>query len=508
MSAQSSKKKKNAKTDDKGLDEDLRESTAAEKREDEEKEDGRNEDASPASRTETAYRGSQPGGKKVTQSATIWQRATYRWVAITVVLAALLVLYTQHPYYRNQQFTPFRTVYPPAFFLWLCLGIFYVKATLQKFSERRYVIRDGALHLLLLAKVGFKDVLSRAQWYAIGVFATVVVSIAGSRALTAPSGPLAPVHNEYVSVVLYASALLAVILLARTLQPKSLWRVIRNRRVKTTLLTVIVKGFFTPLMLGFFIGHLNSIMRAWLNHKHLPSMDFKVPPGANIVTNVSLWWTHVGTRLTDFVPSLHDLAALVQPWTWSRGELSWGLGLAYDIIFAVDCGWALFGYATESRWLGNKTRSVEPTAFGWMVCLACYPPYNNVLGTYLPLDNGPLVIASEDVKLALRAATVLLFAIYASATVSFGFRFSNLTNRGIVSRGPYRLVRHPAYLCKCTAWWLEHIPTITLTKAFFLTLLCGVYALRAWTEERHLGMDPEYRAYKKKVPWIFIPGVY
>ena len=104
--------------------------------------------------------------------------------------------------------------------------------------------------------------------------------------------------------------------------------------------------------------------------------------------------------------------------------------------------------------------------------------------------------------------TVLLFAIYASATVAFGFKFSNLTNRGVISRGPYRFIRHPAYVTKCTAWWLEHLPTMTITKAFFLTLLCCVYALRAWTEERHLSMDPEYRAYKRKVPWVILPGVY
>jgi protein-S-isoprenylcysteine O-methyltransferase Ste14 len=208
------------------------------------------------------------------------------------------------------------------------------------------------------------------------------------------------------------------------------------------------------------------------------------------------------------IPSGHDLAGLVQPWAWSRADLSWGLGLAYDMIFAVDCGWALFGYATESRWIGNKTRSVEPTAFGWVVCLACYPPFNNVLGTYLPLENGPQLIASENGHLWLRGAVVLLFTIYAAATVSFGFRFSNLTNRGIVSRGPYKYVRHPAYLTKCTAWWLEHIPTMTITKAFFLTLLCGVYALRAWTEERHLSKDPDYLVYKKKTPWILFPGIY
>jgi len=376
---------------------------------------------------------------------TIWQRATYRWVAVTVVMAALLVMYTQHPYYRNQQFAPFRSVYPAAFFLWLGVGVFYVKATLEKFNAFRYTMRDSGLHLLMLAKA---------------------------------------------------------------FQQKRFWRTAKNRRVKTTLLGICVKGFFTPLMIGFFTGHLNSISRAWLSFKHLPPMDFKVPHGASLITSFQLWWSNVGVRFGDLVPSLHDLSVVAQPWTWSRSDFSWGLGLAYDIIFAVDCGWALFGYATESRWLGNKTRSVEPTAFGWTVCLACYPPFNNVLGTYLPLEAGPHIVTSDDWLLALRAGTVFLFAIYASATVAFGFRFSNLTNRGIVSRGPYRFVRHPAYLCKCSAWWLEHIPTLTLTKAVFLSGLCGVYALRAWTEERHLSMDPDYRDYKKKTPWVIFPGVY
>src|SRR4029079_837571 len=172
----------------------------------------------------------------------------------------------------------------------------------------------------------------------------------------------------------------------------------------------------TPLMTGFFVGHLNSISRAWLSHKHLASMDFKVPSGTSILGAIELWWTNVGSRLGDFIPSGHDIAALVQPWAWSRAELSWGLGLAYDVIFAIDCGWALFGYSTESRWLGNKTRSVEPTAFGWAVCLACAPQYNTVLGTYLPLENGPRVVTSDNWLLALRAGTVFLFAIYASAT--------------------------------------------------------------------------------------------
>jgi protein-S-isoprenylcysteine O-methyltransferase Ste14 len=375
-------------------------------------------------------------------------------------------------------------------------------------------MRDGALHLLLLARVAVKDVLSHRQWTAVKMLAGTTVLLAGLRGLTQVAAlrrfaqSIAWVNHDYVSLPIFLSGLGTIILLAQCIQTKRISRTIRNPRVRTTLLGIIVKSFFTPLMIGFFTGHANGITRAWLNHKHLPSMEFKIPAGANVLTSISLWWHNVGVRLGDLVPSGHDLAGLVQPWTWTRTDLSWGLGFAYDIIFAVDCGWALFGYATESRWLGNKTRSVEPTAFGWLVCLACYPPFNNVLGTYLPLDNGPEQVTSETWRLALRGAVVVLFAIYAAATVSFGFKFSNLTNRGVVSRGPYRFVRHPAYLCKCTAWWLEHIPTMTLPKACFLTLLCCVYALRAWTEERHLGMDPEYREYKKKTPWVLFPGVY
>ena len=95
------------------------------------------------------------------------------------------------------------------------------------------------------------------------------------------------------------------------------------------------------------------------------------------------------------VPNLHDLQGLITPWTWSRQEFRWGLDLTYDIVFFIDCGVALIGYSAESRWLGNKTRSVEPTALGWAAALACYPPYNNLLGTYLPLETGVQVVTSD-----------------------------------------------------------------------------------------------------------------
>ena len=377
------------------------------------------------------------------QPPTIWERALYRWTAVTTVMAGLLVVYTSHPYYRGGQFASFRPFFTAAFVTWLVLGVFYVKASLERFPGPRFAMRDGALHLLALA---------------------------------------------------------------RPLGARRFWRLARRPRVRTTLLGIAVKAFFTPLMTGFFVGHVTALARGWLVRFHHAPFEVRVPEGASPLDAASAWWHQVGRRLPELVPSGHELAELVS--RWSATDTDWALKLAYDLVFVVDCGWALVGYASESRFLGNKTRSVEPTGLGWVVCLGCYPPFNHVLGVYLPLRDGAALITSPTTLLWLRAAVVVLFAIYASATLAFGFKFSNLTNRGIVTRGPYRFVRHPAYLCKCAAWWLEHAPTMTPVKAFFLTLLCGVYALRAWTEERHLGRDPEYRAYKKKVPWLLVPRVY
>jgi protein-S-isoprenylcysteine O-methyltransferase Ste14 len=445
----------------------------------------------------SARRGDKrPEGKARRIPATLWQRATYRWTAITAVMAMLLIVYTQHPYYLGAQFAPFRPFYTAAFIAWLTFGLFYVRATLTRFQGARYLMRDGGLHLLMLGKTFALGPLSRGEK---GALAGLVVLTGAVLA-----GVVKPPALMVGAGMLVAAA---AFVLAKAFQPRRFWRLARTARVRTTLLGIVVKGFYTPLMIGFFSGHANNLAEGWLRHKHLPGLKFVVPKGSALV-QAGAWFDQLRLRLPDLLPAWGDLGGLFAPGAWTRADLGWGLGMAYDAVFFVDCGWALIGYSLESRWLGNKTRSVEPTVLGWAAALSCYPPYNNVLGTYLPLENGPARITDDNALLALRALTVLLFFVYATATVAFGFKFSNLTNRGVVSRGPYRLVRHPAYLCKCTAWWLEHLPTLTLTKAFFLSLLCGVYALRAWTEERHLSRDPEYRAYKQKVPWVLLPGVY
>ncbi len=277
----------------------------------------------------------------------------------------------------------------------------------------------------------------------------------------------------------------------------------RSRRVKTTILSLFVKLFYIPLMVTFFSGHSNNIARAWAFRKHQPVFG-----DASRVMGFRDWWAYVTTTVPKLVPNWSDVTALFDASWWNLANVRFAGDLYYDILFFVDCGWALVGYCLESQWLKNKTRSVEPTALGWAAAISCYPPFNDVLGTYLPLDQSHQFITDEHWKMVCRGLMLAAFTIYAAATVAFGFKFSNLTNRGITDKGPYRFIRHPAYVCKGFAWWMEYLPNMSLQTAFFLTGLNLVYALRAWTEERHLSQDPDYVAYKKKVPWVLIPGVY
>jgi protein-S-isoprenylcysteine O-methyltransferase Ste14 len=110
-------------------------------------------------------------------------------------------------------------------------------------------------------------------------------------------------------------------------------------------------------------------------------------------------------------------------------------------------------------------------------------------------------------------------AIYSWASLALGLKASNLTNRGIVSRGPYAFVRHPAYAAKNLAWWIGALPNLYFlfaaghakATAYALFALCGwtaIYALRAITEERHLLLaDNGYAQYMARVKWRFIPRV-
>jgi protein-S-isoprenylcysteine O-methyltransferase Ste14 len=248
-----------------------------------------------------------------------------------------------------------------------------------------------------------------------------------------------------------------------------------DRYDKSAVLGLFVKIFFVPIMTVFFVDQFSHLIK---NYEYLS-----------------------GPNLHATIHDVHNVS--------------------YTIVFAVDVGLAWCGYVVSSRWIKNTLFSVEPTTLGWLVALLSYPPFNRTFGFYFstPNENGFFSIASPTAVFVFAICSILSFTVYTSATVCFGLRFSNLTHRGIIQRGPYALVRHPAYAAKNFSWWCVMLPyaiwemwtqssAAPLLQVVGLVMMSGIYFWRAITEERHLSRDAEYRLYMKKVPYRFIPGVF
>lgn len=81
-------------------------------------------------------------------------------------------------------------------------------------------------------------------------------------------------------------------------------------------------------------------------------------------------------------------------------------------------------------------------------------------------------------------------------------------NRGVIVRGPYRIVRHPIYLGYLVThagfllsnWSLRNVATYGV--AYFFQVL------RILSEERFLGQDEAYREYRERVRYRLIPGIF
>lgn len=187
-----------------------------------------------------------------------------------------------------------------------------------------------------------------------------------------------------------------------------------------------------------------------------------------------------------------------------------------QLVMLISLAYYSFGYLIESKRLNSTVRSVEPSLFGWIVCLVCYVPFYTFLANYIPMYTHDLAYFYNDtLTFFIRLILLVAMSYKIWAIACLGVKCSNLTNRGIVTSGPYKHVRHPHYLAKLSVWWITLIPAInnseigTSWEPFaYMVLWTFVYGLRAYTEEQHLLNDSDYRAYHKTVKYRFIPGVY
>jgi protein-S-isoprenylcysteine O-methyltransferase Ste14 len=187
--------------------------------------------------------------------------------------------------------------------------------------------------------------------------------------------------------------------------------------------------------------------------------------------------------------------------------------LLVTLLFVIDVQIGTVGYLLTLRPLDSHIRSGNPFLAGWLAALLCYPPFvwgiigpnDSVLSYEIGTPGWAHWFAGSDALIWVWGGVlVVLTGIYAWATVVFGIRFSNLTYRGVLTHGPYRFTRHPAYLSKNLFWWASVLPFMVtsgsaadaIRNSFFLLVVNGIYYWRARTEEAHLlAEDPKYREY-------------
>lgn len=246
--------------------------------------------------------------------------------------------------------------------------------------------------------------------------------------------------------------------------PKSkLKRVEIDKKTKTTFLFFLVKLFYVPIMLNFFLSNGRGVYQI------------------------------IASRV-----ATHNFA-----FNFRTGYVD-----LFTIMFAVDTLYFAIGYLVEHPALKNVVRSVEPTFIGWAVALASYPPFNSISAGYLSwYSSDYFYFPDYYVDMSLKIVAMACLALYLWATLSLGWKSSNLTNRGIVTNGAYKYLRHPAYTGKLMVWWITALQHFSVGMILSMTAWTILYGMRAITEERHLIADPDYKRYVAKTKFRFIPGL-
>ncbi|MFT4625852.1 MAG: hypothetical protein ACI8PZ_004523 [Myxococcota bacterium] len=234
------------------------------------------------------------------------------------------------------------------------------------------------------------------------------------------------------------------------------WSEVDLYKVGDLLRGWVVKGFFVPLMYIYFCDNIGALR-----------------------------------RLTEASPD-----------TWLQlFDALWSFGFLVDIVFTTT------GYLLTLRVVDTHLRSSQPSMTGWVAALVCYQPFWSLISRqYIAYDNGYMwgewLANTPALKAVWAVVLLVLLAGFSGSTITFGVRFSNLTNRGVITGGLYRFTKHPAYIAKCTSFWMLFVPFVVQESGFealrdctWMVGICAVYWLRARTEEEHLSEDPAYVQY-------------
>ena len=144
---------------------------------------------------------------------------------------------------------------------------------------------------------------------------------------------------------------------------------------------------------------------------------------------------------------------------------------------------------------------VTPNPLFWL--LAFVATYGMFVFTAFGQTGVALVPTIIPDVIAITSAAV---AIYARLSLGRSIGFVP-ANRGIMTGGAYRFVRHPIYTAlflTLAALTLRSFTPINLAGALTIFTL---FVVKSVVEERFLSEDKHYVEYMKKVRWRWLPGI-
>lgn len=150
----------------------------------------------------------------------------------------------------------------------------------------------------------------------------------------------------------------------------------------------------------------------------------------------------------------------------------------------------------------TRRRPKETSDSWWDITIA-------LAGTTLPLfqrAGGIQIALLQEIGIALQ---ILSTALSLFATWSLGRSFGVVAaNRGVQTKGLYRVVRHPLYASYLIGYVGFVLGNLSLLNVLVVSLSLACQVLRIKSEERVLGRDPAYVAYAARVRYRFFPFVY
>ena len=213
-------------------------------------------------------------------------------------------------------------------------------------------------------------------------------------------------------------------------------------------------------------------------------------PGSPAVQQPHVTTTGLRRALGDCVLAISFLVAMLP----ASRELSFTLAGAANLVWltgaAIMAVMSLARFAPRSATVNLRTIS----SCGAMLIIPCF---------MRPIDQSTGALAT--LGLVFELCGVILGQV---ARVYMGRSFGILpANRGIVSKGPFRWVRHPVYI----GWLLLSIGyAISYASPRNTILIAATLPFMLWRidqEESHLSADPDYRNYMDKVRYRLLPGV-